>query len=294
VSAVVAYTLLARNEWSLDEALSKYWVDPDVRGDKRHQRITSRMALMHQTGLPNWRQSSRLSFSFTPGDRWQYSGEGFEYMRRALERKTGRSLEDLAKALIFEPLGMKRTSFVWPAWAHSRFAGEHDAAGQPMAYATPYEPNAAANMISSIDDYARFAVHVLNGAGVPADLFKDMTSAQTRPANPLDGEYWGVGWGVLKERDPHDDIVWHGGGQPGIRTIVMLQPARRRGVVVFTNATGGSPLIYAVVNATLNKDGRLRTLERSLSRQNRIPRVLESRDSTNTTCGTCGTSGPFP
>jgi CubicO group peptidase (beta-lactamase class C family) len=178
---------------------------------------------------------------------------------------------------------MQSTSFVWPAWVKGRYAGEHDGAGNPMSYSTPSEPNAAANMIATVDDYARFAVHVLDGAGLPSTLFQEMTSAHTRPADPFDGEFWGVGWGVLKERDPKNDIVWHGGGQPGIRTIVMLQPARRRGVVVFTNGTGGSPLIAAVVNATLNKDGQLRTLERNLLQQNRIPRVQETSDVTITT-----------
>src|SRR3712207_6950778 len=50
---------------------------------------------------------------FEPGSRYQYSGEGFEYLRRALEAKFKSPLEALADELLFDPLGMRDTRFVW-------------------------------------------------------------------------------------------------------------------------------------------------------------------------------------
>jgi CubicO group peptidase (beta-lactamase class C family) len=58
------------------------------------------MILSHQTGFPNWRylnKSNTLSFEFEPGTKYQYSGEGFEYLRKALEAKFKKPLEQLAK-----------------------------------------------------------------------------------------------------------------------------------------------------------------------------------------------------
>jgi CubicO group peptidase (beta-lactamase class C family) len=42
----------------------------------------------------------KLNFQFEPGTKYQYSGEGFEYLRKALEKKFGKTLEQL-KELIF-------------------------------------------------------------------------------------------------------------------------------------------------------------------------------------------------
>jgi CubicO group peptidase (beta-lactamase class C family) len=36
-------------------------------------------------------------------------------MQRAVEKITGETLETLAKRLVFEPLGMRSTSYVWQA-----------------------------------------------------------------------------------------------------------------------------------------------------------------------------------
>src|SRR5690606_33868043 len=93
----------------------------------------TRIILSHQTGFPNWRRESndgRLSFEFEPGIAYQYSGEGYEYLRKALERKFKMTLEELADELLFTPLGMKDTRFVWDsATDESRFAKWHKKSG---------------------------------------------------------------------------------------------------------------------------------------------------------------------
>ena len=76
------------------------------------------MVLSHGTGLPNW-GGERLTLQFEPGTAYGYSGEGFVYLQKAIERATGQSLEALARREVFEPLGMARSSYVW----QERFEG---------------------------------------------------------------------------------------------------------------------------------------------------------------------------
>jgi CubicO group peptidase (beta-lactamase class C family) len=125
IVALLALKLVSSGKWSLDEPLDKYWIDPDLKDDPRHKKLTTRLVLTHQTGFPNWRwltKSKKLEFVNEPGTKYQYSGEGFEYLRKALEQKFKRPIEELANDLIFKPLQMRDTRLVWDARIESRFA----------------------------------------------------------------------------------------------------------------------------------------------------------------------------
>jgi CubicO group peptidase (beta-lactamase class C family) len=64
--------------------------------DPSSKLITARMVLDHTTGLPNW-GGTPLEFLFTPGEKFNYSGEGYVYLQRVVEHVTGKSLEELAQ-----------------------------------------------------------------------------------------------------------------------------------------------------------------------------------------------------
>ena len=87
------------------------------------------MVLSHGTGLPNW-GGEQLTLQFEPGTAYGYSGEGFVYLQKAIERATGQSLEALARREVFEPLGMTRSSYIW----QERFEG-NAAYGEGLALA---------------------------------------------------------------------------------------------------------------------------------------------------------------
>jgi CubicO group peptidase (beta-lactamase class C family) len=115
VTAMTVLRLVSLGKWNL-EPLDNYWIDPDIANDSRHKKLTTRLILSHQTGFPNWRwmnKDNKLNFEFEPGTKYQYSGEGFEYLRKAIENKFHKSLEELAKEYVFQPLGMNDTSYIW-------------------------------------------------------------------------------------------------------------------------------------------------------------------------------------
>src|SRR5215213_4294715 len=110
VVEVLTLMLVSRGEWSLDEPLANYWVDPDVQDDPRHLKLTTRHVLTHQSGFPNWRSlntANKLEFIADPGTKVNYSGEGLEYLRRALEKRFNQPLDQLAHKHLFQPYGMK-------------------------------------------------------------------------------------------------------------------------------------------------------------------------------------------
>lgn len=94
ISAEVALRLIS-NERSFSTSHYKAWTDPDIAGDERRKSLTPRIALSHQTGFANWRSETGnvLTFRSDPGKTFGYSGEGYEYVARFLEKKTCKSLK---------------------------------------------------------------------------------------------------------------------------------------------------------------------------------------------------------
>ncbi len=250
IVALLTLKLVSKGAWNLDEPLSKYWTDPDIANDPRHKLLTTRLVLSHQTGFKNWRYlnpNGKLSFDTTPGTRFGYSGEGFEYLRKALENKFQKPIEKLADSLLFNPLGMHDTQFDWDlSTDESRFAHWFDKSGNE--YKQDYKAtviNAADDVLTTIEDYGKFAAHVLQGAGLDSSVFNQMV----RPHVPTKGGlYMGLSWEIFLNVGPKKEYaLTHSGGDNGVRTLVILLPISKQGLVIFTNGDNGAKLYEKII-----------------------------------------------
>jgi CubicO group peptidase (beta-lactamase class C family) len=257
IVTILTLKLVSVGKWNLDEPLYKYWTDPDVSHDPRHERLTTRHILSQQTGFPNWRattKSKKLAFEFEPGTKYQYSGEGFEYLRRALETKTGQSLEDLATSLIFAPVRMHDTSFVWDEKGdHGRFALGHDTKGDPYKPVHRLTANAADDLLTTVGDYGRFLVSVINSEGLSKEVFQDMVRHQVKVK---DNKFFGLGWEIYDNLGNGEYALGHGGADEGVRTQVFLLPKSKQGLLIMTNGDGGDKLYDKLLPAYLKDSGQ--------------------------------------
>ncbi|PTY38142.1 hypothetical protein BGP77_16995 [Saccharospirillum sp. MSK14-1] len=238
---------VANGNADLDEPLAEHWVDPDVADDPRLNELTARLALSHQSGFPNWRGSDGLYFMFAPGERHEYSGEGFEYVRRALQQQTDEPMPVMMQQQVLAPAGMENTTFGWqPELAGQVAAGYGEAGNNLDLDFSRREPNAAANTFTTIEDYGRFAAWVSRGAELDPALFQQMTQPQSAHPDPL--EFWGLGWRLTQQEDR--TLIEHDGREPGIRTLVMIDPVSKRGLVMLTNSSNGELIVRALLQAT--------------------------------------------
>lgn len=141
---------------------------PDyVSDDPRAATVTVRHILSHTSGLPNWRSVDRpLKTRFAPGERLSYSDEGFVWLQRVVEAVTSESLDTTLRRLVFEPLGMHRSSYTWQPAFEANYADPHDADTTPGSKIKPSAPDAAASLQTTGDDFARFLKAVLSGVGL--------------------------------------------------------------------------------------------------------------------------------
>lgn len=99
------------NQIALDKPLYEYMPLADLAHDPRHKIITARMVLSHTTGLPNWRED-KLAFEADPGVKHIYSGEGFEYLGKVVEKIKQDSLHRVLAELLIRPYQMHYSSFI--------------------------------------------------------------------------------------------------------------------------------------------------------------------------------------
>lgn len=253
VVSMLSLKLAAEGYWDLDQPIYPYWTDPDVKEDPRSRKLTTRHILSHQSGFPNWRwedPSGKLKFGYTPGEGFGYSGEGFEYLKHALENKFERSISQLADSLLFQPLQMHNTSFTWNEYVKDEnFARWHDAEGF-NTYPTDktHGASGADNLLTTIGDYGRFAQYVLEKVAEPEGLYREMVQKQ----NGSGSNDMGLGWELLKGLKGEEYAILHTGGDKGVQTLVMLLPETGEGIVIFTNADRGNRLFFPLVEYYLS------------------------------------------
>jgi CubicO group peptidase (beta-lactamase class C family) len=253
VTAMLTLRLVSMGEWQLDESLSKYWIDPDVIDDPRHLKLTTRHVLTHQTGFDNWRnnnKSKKLVFNFDPGTKFQYSGEGFEYLKHALEHKFKMSLDSLADSILFKPLKMYDTRYVWNEHIdESRYAVPHDTSGVALELPKNKKAFASDLLRTTVEDYCNFGVEVMKGTGLKEEVFNDMIKPQSKVS---EYESFGLGWDIMQDLRKGEFSLMHDGDDYGCHTIVILLPKSKRGLVVLTNGEKGDEVIKNVIIESLD------------------------------------------
>lgn len=256
VTAMVALKLVSLGKWKLDDPLYPYWTDPEIASDTRHKKITTRLVLSHQTGLPNWRwmnENKKLAFQYDPGTRYHYSGEGYEYLRKALERKFKKSLQELAQELLFEPLQMTDTRYTWDKKIDTtRLAIGFDQNKIDYPIVKNKTPSGADDLMTTIEEYAKFLIAAMNGDGLSAAVFEAMTTPQIASTN---GKHFGLGFERYDFEDG-DYALSHGGADHGVRTLVFIFPKTKQGLLIFTNSDVGGTVYEKVVLHYLGEKGK--------------------------------------
>jgi CubicO group peptidase (beta-lactamase class C family) len=247
---------------SLDTPLSTY-VPNYVKDDPRAASITVRHVLSQSSGLPNWRSNANpLKTYFPPGERFSYSGEGFVWLQRVVEKITGQPLNEVMTRLVFDPLEMRQSSYIWRADFEADYASPHDARSAPGKKWRPAKATSASSLHTTAADYARFVQAVLSGARLNPGTAKQWLDPQVRlrqhcieclAADAQDADQhvaWGLGWGL----EPDAGSFFHWGSNEGFKAFVAGSVADRSAVVVFTNGDNGMAIMPDVISHLMPGD----------------------------------------
>lgn len=258
--------LVDQGKLDLDTPLSSYLPKPYVP-DERVGKITARLVLSHRTGFPNWRGSDGvLPVYFSPGERFSYSGEGYIYLQHVVEQITGKPLDVYMDEVVFKPLGMTNSSYVWRPSFDSLTATGYNSKGAPEELWKPKanEAGAASSLNTTARDYALFVDAVLNGKGLSSSVLRQMETPEValdptcricikqEPKELSKTLFWGLGWGI--QREHKSVMLWHWGDNGAFKAFVMANPGRKSGVVMFANGEDALNIAKPIIDTAMGTD----------------------------------------
>ena len=255
------YTGDGRGDWS------------SLAGDERWRLLTPRILLNHSSGLANLRwlePDQKMSFHFTPGTAYAYSGEGFYLLQFVLEKGLGLNVKDEMQRRIFDRFGMPNTSMQWREDFASHLADGYRFDGTFEPHDARSNVSASGSMDTTIADQARMWRGMLMGEG----LSPEMRTEWTRPAVPITtrskfptidvlGTYAPIGpsvnlaggLGVDTWEGPTGRYFAKGGHNEWTGNIAQCDEANKRCVVLLGNDVRAE-LIYPAIVAMVLGDNR--------------------------------------
>jgi CubicO group peptidase (beta-lactamase class C family) len=205
-------------------------------------KITVAALLNHTAGFPNW-SSSTLTLGFEPGQRWQYSGEGYVLLQGVIESVASMSISGYMDRHVFKPLDMVDSSLIWQTNQASRIVpGTTSSGGKLDTRFT--SPVAAASLYTTAGDYARFLSAFLADEKLIA-----LTLSNPITVNQQLGLDWGYGWGI--ERSASGPNLWQWGNNLGFRAFTMISTKSKDGFVILTNSERGMRLAVPLAYQTI-------------------------------------------
>ncbi len=213
------------------------------------------------------RRLGTLPLMHQPGDKWMYH-TGSDVLGVLIARAAGQPLETFFRERIFEPLGMKDTSFSVPAAKLHRLATSYSvnpATGALELYdpaeggqwsRPPAFPSGGGGLVSTIDDYLAFGQMMLDKGKLGNDRILSRPSIETMTTDQLTPEQkavsglvpgyfdthgWGFGVSVVTRREDMAEPVGRFGWDGGLGTSWYSDPAEGMVGILMTQRAWTSP-----------------------------------------------------
>jgi CubicO group peptidase (beta-lactamase class C family) len=215
-------------------------------------------------GPDEWlRRLGTLPLMAQPGETWMYN-TGYYILGVLIARVAHKPLPLLLYERLFGPLGMKDTGFFVPAAKRERLVSAYRLeAGRAQLYdagatsawnRAPAFPDAAAGLVSTVDDYFAFSYFLLNQGhrGGQRLLSREWVNAMTRDhltagqrtaAAPTLGDRrgWGFGVAVVTETTPQGVPAGAFGWNGGFGTSWVADPASGTSAILLTQTLFTTP-----------------------------------------------------
>ena len=282
VTALLVHHFVDQGLLDLDTDVNQYlrsWKIPENEFT-RQKAVTLRLLLSHRSGLPPTNFGHRPEGGTptlneildgvppalnepaipqrVPGAEWAYSNIGYVLIQKILEDRLGKSLQEIAKEVLFEPVGMSRSTFEYPlpdSLARNE-ALPHDKDGKPGMPELLTPAKAQGGLLTTPEELARLLVEVLKASKWESGIFpKSLADGLLHPESILPFKMYDqqarMGLGALLLGEGKQVALMHNGyNSPGSVCIAIGFPYLGKGAVITVNSANGEAL-YLEILATL-------------------------------------------
>lgn len=285
ITSVMALHFVQEGLLELDTDVNNYlksWQVPENEFTCE-DKVTLRRLLTHQAGLPatNYPHDDNMGYptlidvlngeppalnkpatpEFVPGMKWQYSNIGYNVIQLLLEDVSGKSFQEIAEEIVFKPLGMKNSTFVYPldAERRKREAMPHDAEGISRKPGMHLTALAQGGLTTTPIDLAIFTNELMFSYQGKSEVMisQEMTKRLFTKECEIDQNMFPLpfseGLGVFLMGEGRDFLFTHPGSNgPGSLGFLVGWPERGTGAVVMANGPGmvdGFLILMEIVSA---------------------------------------------
>jgi CubicO group peptidase (beta-lactamase class C family) len=274
MTAIVALRLAERGVLDLDEDVNvklRSWKVPENEFTSE-QKVTIRRILNHTAGttVSGFRgyagdepvptildvldgrppsNSDSIRVDKVPGESFRYSGGGTTILQLLIEDVTGRTLSDLADELVFEPVGMERSSFEkpLPAALEAKTSKGHLADGTVITgYTFLQGGSSCCGLWTTPADLARFGIELSRTYRGESERILSPESASLMVSPTSAGD---IGLGMFIDRHDGEIYFRHGGGNVGFRCVLIMHREKGYGAAIMTNGDRGNSLVQELVSS---------------------------------------------
>ncbi len=236
VTATAVMMLQEEGKLSIDDPVGKYL--PELAhlktADGKEAVVTIKHLMTHSSGLPEATHDQSVQahtladliphyaerpLQFEPGSKWQYCQSGINSLGRIVEVVSGEPFATFLQKRLFDPLGMKDTTFYPTREQLVRLARSYKLEAGKLQPARPFLPETAeldstshypaanGGLYSTAPDYARFFRMILSDGRADGHHYLKpetitlMTSVQSGDLKTgfTPGSAWGLGWSIVRE-----------------------------------------------------------------------------------------------
>lgn len=285
VTAIIVHYFTEKEMLDLDTDINQYlksWKMP-INNFTKDNPITLRDLLTHQSGLP----STNLEYDkekgiptlgqilnaespainkpafpeFVPGSSWSYSNIGYALIQQILEDVTNKSFQNIAQEILFEPLEMNSSTFIYPLPKNlkDREAMPFNSKGQQKLPDLNSPAKAQGGLMTTTEDLAKLTSEVLRAYNGESNIFSEelvnnLIAMELKLPFKFYKQTAYMGLGVLLIGESENLAFLHNGyNSPGSVCIIIGFPETGKGAVIASNSANGEHLYLEIVATLADK-----------------------------------------